>query len=518
MTTKTTRSSKIVNRQSSIDIFKAGVAELADALDLGSSILTMWRFDSSRPHFFRKETPDASGQHVLRNGEMIMKNTLLYSILLVVLFSMTTAVAASDQDQWPTWRGPDMAGVSPNGKPPVKWSESENIKWKVELTGDGSDSSPIIWDDKIIFQIAVQTDKTGQAAPEPAPAPQEGRGRGRGRKKPTNVYKFNVVCLDRNTGKPIWEKTVTETIPHEGHHGDHGFASFSPVTDGKLIWASFGSRGLYCLDMDGDIKWSKELGQMQMRGTFGEGNSPALAGDNIVVLMDQEAGSYIAAFNKITGEPAWKTDRVEKTGWASPRVVDVSGQLQVIANGSTTVRAYDAKTGKEIWSCGGQTTNAIPTPVIGFDMVYCTSGFRSSALKAIKLGRTGDLTGTDSVVWEVDKATPYVPSPVLADDKLYVCAVNKGVISCYNAKTGKPYYVQQELEEMKGIYASGVFADGKVYLTGRQGTTYVLDNTDTFKVLSVNKLDDDIDCSPAIIGNELYLKGTKYLYCIADSK
>jgi len=409
-------------------------------------------------------------------------------------------------------------GISPKGNPPSKWSETENIKWKVKLTGDGSNSSPVIWGDKIFFQTAVKTDKKAGTEPEPA---KEGEGGGRrrpGGKKPKNIYKFNVVCLDRKAGKQLWEKTVSEILPHEGHHGDHGLASYSPVTDGKSIWASFGSRGVYCLDMKGDIKWKKDLGKMNMRASFGEGSSPCLAGDNLIVLMDHEGDSFIFALNKKTGKLVWKKSRDERTAWTTPIVTDVKGQPQIIVNGTNRVRGYNAKNGEVIWECTGQTQNVVPTPVLGFDMVFCASGFRGNKLQAIKLGKTGDLTGTDAIAWELNEDTPYVPSPILYKDKLYICSGNKGIISCYNAKTGKPYYVKQELEEIKGVYASPVAAAGRVYFVGRNGVTYVIKNAEKFELVGINKLDDDIDCSAAIIGGEIYLKGKKNLYCIATSK
>jgi outer membrane protein assembly factor BamB len=195
-------------------------------------------------------------------------------------------------------------------------------------------------------------------------------------------------------------------------------------------------------------------------------------------------------------------------------VVEGYGPLQVVANATNKVRSYDVKTGEVLWECGGQTRNVVPTPVVGFDMIYCTSGFRGSVLKAIKLGRTGDLTGTDAIVWDANEATPYVPSPLLYDQQLYVLSVNNGIVSCYDAKTGQVNYSKQTLEEMKGIYASPVGAAGRVYFVGRNGVSYVLKNSKNFEVLAVNKLEDGIDCSPAIIGDEMYLKGKKYLYCL----
>lgn len=434
------------------------------------------------------------------------------AVVVMMIFSLAlTNSFGAPQDAWPTWRGPNMMGISPDGNPPLKWSESENVKWKVELTGDGSNSSPIIWGNKMIFQSAVKTDKVSEEASESASG-QGGRG---GSGAPANIYQFNLVCLDRNTGKLMWEKTVTEQKPHQGVHADHGFASFSPVTDGTYIWADYGSRGMYCYDMDGNQIWKKDLGQMTTR--FGGGTSPALADGAVIITADQEGDSYIYAFDKKTGDVRWKKARDEGTSHATPVVVEGYGPLQVVASATGKVRSYDVKTGDVIWECGGQTRNVIPTPVVGFGMIYCTSGFRGSALLAIKLGRTGDLTGTDAIAWEVHEATPYVPSPLLYGEHLYVLSVNKSIVSCYNAKTGDPYYVKQEMSEIKDIYASPVGAAGRVYFVGRNGVTYVLKNSDTFEVLAVNKLDDGIDCSPAIIGDEMYLKGKKYLYCLKAS-
>ncbi len=443
----------------------------------------------------------------------IQKTAFSLSLTLLLSLSFTRADAA--ETYWPTWRGPAMSAVSPDGNPPTRWSETENIKWKVQLTGDGSNSSPILWADRIFFQAAVKTEKEGRPVEEPAA---EGGRRGPGGAKPKNLYQFNLVCLDRGSGKTLWEKTVREVQPHEGHHGDHGFVSFSPLTDGKLVWANFGSQGVWCFDLDGNVKWSRDLGPMQIRMAFGAGGSLALAGDKIIALHDHEGQSFITALNKDSGQVVWKKDRDEKTSWTTPIVTEAAGRMQVIVAGTKRSRSYDAQTGELIWECGGQTENVIPTPVLGFDRVYCISGFRGAMLQAIRLDRTGDLTGTDAVVWEVKDATPYVPSPLLYENKLYFFSGNKPILSCYNAQTGVPFYVKQELGEINGVYASPVGAGGRVYLAGRNGMTYVLSNAETLEVLAANKLDDGFDCSPAVVGNELYLKGKKNLYCIAEAK
>ena len=438
--------------------------------------------------------------------------------MIAVLVSVNVDVFGdSADDYWPTWRGPNRSGVSPKGNPPLTWSETKNIKWKVKLTGDASNSSPVIWKDKIFFQTAVKTDMQGK--PE-APSASEGgrRRRGPGGSPPTNIYKFNLVCLDRNSGKQLWQKTIREVMPHQGHHRDHGFASFSPVTDGKLVWTSFGSRGLHCFDMDGNLKWSKDLGRMNTLMGFGEGGSLAVTGDAVIVVRDHEGDSFIVALNKETGEMIWRKDRDEVTSWATPLPIEVDGKIQVVTNATNLIRSYDLETGDIVWQCIGQTRNVVPSPVVGFGMVYCASGFRGSALQAIELGRTGDLSDTDAVKWQVNEATPYVPSPLLYDGRIYVCSVNQEVISCYDAKTGGPHFVKQKMDEMKGVYASPTAAAGRIYFVGRNGVSYVLKSSDKFEVLAINTLDDKIDCSPAFVGDKMYLKGKQNLYCIAASK
>ncbi len=332
---------------------------------------------------------------------------------------------------------------------------------------------------------------------------------------PKAVYKFDVVCMNRKNGEIIWQKTAREELPHEGHQPNNTYASYSPVTDGKYVWAGFGSRGVHCYDMDGNHKWSVDLGKMKTRTAFGEGSSAALAGDALVVVMDQEGGSFIYALNKKTGETIWKKARDEGTCWASPIAVDVNDKTEVITNATNFVRSYDLKTGELLWQCSGQTSGVIPSPVSGFGKVFCTSGFRGSALLAIEFGHTGNLSDSNAISWQVKEATPYVPSPLLYGDKLYVCSVNKAIISCYQADSGKANFVKQPLEGMNEIFASPVGVAERVYFVGRDGVAAVIKHSDKFEVLATNKLDDKFDASPAIAGDELFLKGKEHIYCIA---
>jgi outer membrane protein assembly factor BamB len=440
----------------------------------------------------------------------IIRTLTISTVMLTVLTASLRAGEA--ENSWPTWRGPLGSGVAPTGNPPLSWSETQNIRWKVPVPGKGT-SSPIVWGDKIFFLTAIETDRTG--TPEPAQvAGSNGPAPFHGGKAPKNVHKFDVVCLDRSTGKVLWQKTAREEVPHEGHHPDHGFASYSPVTDGKHIWASFGSRGVHCYDLAGGHKWSRDLGRMRAKMAFGEGCSPALAGEALIVVMDQEDESFIYALDKNTGKILWKQSRDEVTSWSTPAITEAGGKLQAIVSATKFVRSYDVQTGAVIWQCSGQTGNVIPVPIVAFGMVFCTSGFRGSALQAIELGRTGDLTGTDAIRWQVNEATPYVPSPILYGDKLYVCSGNNAIVSCYQAQTGAAHFTKQRLSEVGGIYASPVGAANRIYFVGRKGTTQVIANTGKFEILATNVLDDEIDASPAIVGDQILLKGKKNLYCI----
>jgi outer membrane protein assembly factor BamB len=347
-------------------------------------------------------------------------------------------------------------------------------------------------------------------------------GFGRG-EPPTEIHQFALLCIDRQTGKTLWQKVASEVLPHEGHHRDHGFASHSPITDGQHVIAFFGSRGLHCYDMDGNLKWSKDLGRMQSLNGFGEGSSPALFGNTVIVNWDHEGDDFIAAFDKTTGNELWREPRNEKTTWSTPLVVEHNGKTQVIIGATDSIRSYDLKSGKQLWEAGGLTANVIPSPVSIGDMVFLTSGYRGNSLKAIRLGASGNIDGTDSIVWELGrgKGTPYVPSPLLYRDRLYIVSSHSAILSCYNARSGEPIAEMKRIEGLSGIYASPVAADGRVYVVGRNGTTAVLKHSaepvEEFEVLSTNQLDDPMDASAAIVGGEIFLRGHEHLYCIAEN-
>jgi outer membrane protein assembly factor BamB len=330
------------------------------------------------------------------------------------------------------------------------------------------------------------------------------------------VYRFVILCLDRQTGKVLWQQAPREEVPHQGHHPSEGnFSPCSPVTDGQHVYAYFGSRGLHCYDMAGNLKWQKDFGRMQTKMSFGEGSSPALHGDTIVVNWDQEGGSFIVALDKDSGKELWRQPREEETTWATPLVVEYNGQAQVVTSGTNKVRSYDLKTGRQVWEADGLTANVIPSPVAAGDAVYAMSGFRGHKVVASRLGRTGNLEGTDAIMWSLDKGTPYVPSPLLYNDRLYFLADNNAVLSCVDAKTGKVLIDAKRIEGMRGVFASPVGAGGRIYVVGKDGTAVVLKQSDTLEVLATNRLEDKFDASPAVVGKELFLRGHEYLYCLA---
>jgi outer membrane protein assembly factor BamB len=419
------------------------------------------------------------------------------------------ACAASHADtNWPAWRGPSATGVA-DGNPPATWSETENIKWKVAMPDDG-DCTPIIWGDRIFIQTAIAD------AEDPGASPPADAGREILTRMPTVSYSFRVVCLDRTDGKTLWERTAAEGIPHEGHHPSSSFASYSPVTDGEFVWASFGSRGIHCYTMDGEHVWSQDLIEMLTFRGFGEGSSPALAGDAVVVVADHEGQSKIFAFDKRTGEQLWSHDREEGTSWATPLPVEVGGKLQVITSASNFVRSYDASTGEVVWKCAGLTRGAIPSPVIGHGNVYCMTGYDAFSLLSIRLGGTGDLSGSDAIVWTADHGTPYISSPLLHDDRIYTIENMRPFLSCFDAKTGQVIYDKERLEGIRQMYSSPVGAAGRIYIAGRDGNVLVVKHADAFEILATNKLDDGFDASPVIVGAELFLKGEKSLYCVSE--
>ena len=488
---------------------------------------------------------------------LAMLGVISISVTMLLAPIATTAAEAAEvdakkYDNWHHWRGPNFDGTSPNAKPPLEWSADKNVKWKVPVPGEGQ-STPIIWENKIFLLSAVPSPKNeGTGSPDSGnagngnagnggnderqfmvlePDPQQGQGQGRrgggprgqrGRRgggrgsAPTTPFDYTVFCFDKNNGEELWKQVAITAVPHEGKHSTSSFASMSPTTDGERLYASFGSRGVFCYTLDGKLLWQTDLGDMKVRASFGEGGAPVVHGDSLVHIWDHEGQSALFCLDAKTGEQRWKVDRDERTTWQTPLVTMYGGKTQVICNGSNRTRAYDLKDGSIIWECGGQVQNPIPSPVRMGDTVYCMSGYQGFAITAIPLSATGDVTDKDKMLWSRSDSAPYVASPLLYDGKLYFNKNRNAFFSCIDAKTGEVHYGEQRLPEISNIYASIAGADGKVFVIGRNGKTLVLAPGAEYKVLAVNDLGEGIDASPAMVGNEIFLRTTGHLWCIAE--
>jgi outer membrane protein assembly factor BamB len=441
---------------------------------------------------------------------------ILRSLTILVVIGATSATShaqeRSTEADWPAWRGADGTGCAREADPPIRWSETENVAWKVALPGHGK-STPIVVGARL-FLLAAEPGAEASAEELAARKLFEGQLT----EAPSTKMRFHVLAFDRASGERLWQRTVAERLPVAGIHETNGYASFSPVADGERVYASFGSYGVYALDArSGEVLWSYELGAQRMRRGWGEAGSPALRGETLVVVADQEANSYIVALDARTGAVRWKRTRDEVSTWTTPLVVDGGGTTQVIVNGTNAVRSYALASGEELWTCGGQTVNAIPSVVSDGALAFALSGYQGQAGAALRLDRRGDLKSlADGVVWSYARGTPYVPSPLLAEGRLYFLAGNSGLLTCLDAKTGAVQLDRERLE-LASIYASPLFAGGRIYVVGRDGTTVVLRHGEKLEVLAVNSLEDGIDASPVALGKTLYLRSDRHLYALRDA-
>ena len=390
----------------------------------------------------------------------------------------------------------------------------DHIAWQAQVPGKGH-SSPVIWGDRIFLTTAVPTGNAPAAAPA-NPAPAMGRRGPGGGSGPQAEQKLMVLAFDRKTGKQLWEKTATVATPHEGFHGQYGsFASPSVLVDEKHAIAFFGSRGVYCYTHDGQPVWQKDFGiKLRMLMAFGEGSSPALDGDKLVMLFDHEGDSLLVALDKNTGRELWRTPRPAGSTWSSPLVITAGGKKQVLVSATKFVAGYDLETGKLIWQTTGLGRNVIPMPVVADGVAIVMSGYQAPNLLAIRLGREGDLTGTDAILWQNQRGNSYTPSPVLHEGKLCMLTDN-GTISCFDAKTGKAFYSQMRLPKSYSFKASPVAANGKLYLATEDGDVVVLKMGENFEVLATNTLADQVFiATPAIMDGAIYLRGQNTLFSI----
>jgi outer membrane protein assembly factor BamB len=432
--------------------------------------------------------------------------------LLVLALLTLTALAGQPRgtNVWPSWRGPSQNGVAP-GDPPVTWSDGTNVHWKIPIPGRGH-STPVAWGDRLFLTTAIPTGKKLQGAPA-----QEG-GRAGGGAAAGEEHRFEVIAIERATGKVVWQRTATTAVPHEGYHHLYGsFASNAPATDGQRVYAFFGSRGLFAFDLDGKPLWQKDLGlKMQMRLAFGEGTGVVVHEDRIFLQFDHQQEGFVAALNAADGKELWRVPRMDNSSWSTPLVVEHGGARQLVVTADTKVKAYDINNGKLVWEIAGLGTNPIPQPVQHRDTVLVMSGYRNPRLMAVRLGRTGDLAGTDAVVWETVRGTAYTATPALHEGRLYVIADN-GMLSVFDASSGQPHYLQTRLPKPYNFKASPLVAGGRVYLATEEGDVVVIKAGDNFEVLATNSLSDQsFIASPIAVGNDLFLRSRTHLFRIGQ--
>jgi len=431
-------------------------------------------------------------------------------LLLPVFLARAADTNSEALHSWPSWRGPLANGVAPRANPPIEWSEQKNIRWKIALPGKGH-SSPIVFGDRIYLLGAAPAGEAQPPVHDSAPGVHDSV-------PVTHRHQYFAIAVSRKDGRVLWKKSLREEWPHEGGHKTGSPASNSPVTDGEFIYAFFGSRGLYALDTNGAVKWQQHLGKMLTLHAHGEGSSPALYRDTLVVNWDHERDSFLYAFDKRTGKQLWRVPRDEKTSWSTPLIVEHDGKPQIIVSATKRVRGYDLATGAQLWECAGLTDNVVSSPVHYRGVVIAGNSYYSQAMLAIRLaGAKGDLTGASNVVWKLNRMTPYVSSPLLYDDTLYFLRHNQNILSRLDPLSGQPRGEPLRLDGIRDhIFSSPVGAAGRIYVTGRDGATVVVQHDRENATLAVNHLEDSFSATAAVADGELYLRGEKFLYCIAE--
>lgn len=439
-----------------------------------------------------------------------MKCTI--AAILVVLFVMLSGPAVA---QWTQWRGPGGQGVSPEKNLPFEWSDTKNVVWRSPIPGQGL-SQPIIWGDKIFLTTDVET---GAAPPEHKAAVHM-----MGDKEFTHpdwygsdkLHDFRLLCLDRDSGNIVWDRTAYSGTVYD-HRSKRGtYAAPTPVTDGKRLYVYFGSEGVFCYDFTGKPIWKKSLGGIGTMG-MGVGTSPVLCEELLILLCDQEfdgKNSFITALDKNTGAEVWRVKRQVGVSWATPVVVQTKERVELITAGNEFIISYDPKTGNEWWRTTGLKSHAIATPAVKGELVILSSGFPSKVVKAIRLGGSGNLDGTDRIVWTYNKGTAYVTSPILYGDFIYLMS-DAGILTCLEAETGKLVYEGGRLPAPASFYgASPVAFDDKILLTCDDGDTFVIRAGPKHEVIGTNSIGEPTKTSIAIAGGRLFLRGEKHLFCI----
>ncbi len=433
------------------------------------------------------------GMELMKRRTTLVQRVLLATALLlqpglvpssVRAEQSTTAVrmveAAGDGAYWPRWRGPSGQGIVSGRGYTDTWSATENVRWSTPVPGRGN-SSPIVWADRIFLTTS--------------------RDGGR---------RLSILAFDRSDGALLWE-TAAPDGPTERIHNKNSHASATPTTDGERVYASFGSRGLMAVDLAGTLVWHRDFGRIDnYHGTAG---SPLLYEDRLIIYQDQRQGSFVTALDKETGEPLWRTEREASVGWGTPVAVQVGGHDEIIVSSQGAVHAYDPGTGGELWRCDGNLREVIPTPVVGQGLVFCSSG-RAGPTLAIRPGGRGDVTSTH-VAWKSSRGSPFVPSPLVHDDLLYLVNDMSSIVTCFEAATGDLMW-QQRLgpPQREGFSASPVVVDGKIFFTNDLGETFVVKAGREFELLHTNRIGARTLASPALVEGTWYIRTEEALMAI----
>ena len=388
-------------------------------------------------------------------------------------------VDAAAAKYWPRWRGPSGQGLGVGAGYVDRWSDKENILWRAAVPGRGH-SSPIVWADRIFLTTSY------------------GDGRA------------SMLAFRRSDGQKLWETAVPDRTREYGHQKNSG-ASATATTDGSSVFAFFGNNGVMAVDLEGRLLWHRSLGRFDnYHGTAG---SPLLYKDKLILFQDHSAGGFVTALNAKDGRPLWRTPRRGTVGWSTPIAIRAFDRDEIVVSSQSSVDAYDPETGRALWSARGNLYEVIPTPVVGHGLVFCSSG-RAGPTLAIKPGGTGDVTRTH-IAWESPRGSPFVPSPLLSGDQLYLVNDMTSIATSFDAATGKLMWQGRlGVATREGFSASPVGVDGKVFFTNDEGETFVLKAGPTFQLLHVNRLNAQTLASPALVDGRWYFRTDRELVAI----
>jgi hypothetical protein len=445
-----------------------------------------------------------------------MKKALAALLLAFVFAASVVATGSASSDRWPQFRGPGSLGVAEDPALPDRWSATENVAWKTDIPGTGW-SSPVVWGDNI-FVTSVVSSVEGEK-------PKKGLYFGGERPAPTDIHRWVVYCVDFKTGRIRWEREVQKGPPPSARHLKNSYASETPVTDGERVYACFGNIGLFCFDLKGTLVWSKRWGPFKTRYGWGTAASPVLHKDRIYVVNDNDEQSFIAAFDKKTGNQVWRVDRKEGTNWATPYVWENQLRTEIITPGTGKVRSYDLD-GKLLWEFGGMSSISIPTPFSSHGLAYIASGYVGDANRpvyAIRPGASGDITlpkgetSSKYVAWYQPQAGPYNPSPLVYGDYYYTL-YDRGFFTCHDARTGQEIYAKVRIDPGVNAFTSSPWAyNGKIFCLSEDGDTFVIQAGAEYKLLGKNSLDEMCMATPAIARGSLIIRTASKLYRIAKA-